>query len=70
VTRCGRICFKSRKINLSHVFAGQKVGIKQVEEYLARQLHALWRHAVDYTAGGCLLSSCDDALWHSALTSW
>ena len=32
VTHCGRICFESRKINLSHVFAGQKVGIKQVEE--------------------------------------
>jgi putative transposase len=31
-THCGRICFKSRKINLSHVFAGQKVGIKQVDE--------------------------------------
>jgi len=32
VTHCGRICFKTRKINLSHVFAGQKVGIKQVED--------------------------------------
>jgi len=34
VTHCGRICFKTRKINLSHVFAGQKVGIKQVEDRL------------------------------------
>jgi putative transposase len=32
VTRCGRICFKSRKINLSHVFAGQNVGVTQVGE--------------------------------------
>jgi putative transposase len=32
VTRCGRICFKGRKINLSHVFAGQQVGVKQVED--------------------------------------
>jgi putative transposase len=32
VTHCGRICFKGRKINLSHVFAGQKVGIKQVDD--------------------------------------
>jgi len=32
VTTCGRICFKMRKINLSQVFAGQTVGIKQVEE--------------------------------------
>ena len=29
---CGRICIGRRKINLSHVFAGQKVGIKQVED--------------------------------------
>jgi putative transposase len=34
VTRCGRICFKTRKINLSHVFAGQRVGIKQVEDHV------------------------------------
>ena len=32
VTTCGRICFNRQKINLSHVFAGQKVGIKQVDE--------------------------------------
>jgi len=34
VTHCGRICFKTRKINLSHRFAGQKVGIKQVEDHI------------------------------------
>ncbi len=32
VTQCGRICIARRKINLSHVFAGQKVGIKEVAE--------------------------------------
>ncbi|MEJ2653037.1 MAG: IS481 family transposase [Gammaproteobacteria bacterium] len=32
VTTCGRICFKRRKINLSTVFAGQNVGIKQVSD--------------------------------------
>jgi putative transposase len=32
VTRCGRICLGSRKINLSTVFAGQNVGIKQVAD--------------------------------------
>jgi putative transposase len=32
VTRCGRICYKRRKINLSTVFAGQKVGVKQVSD--------------------------------------
>ncbi len=32
VTSCGRICVGSRKINLSAVFAGQNVGIKEVSE--------------------------------------
>ena len=32
VTSCGRICIGRRKINLSTVFAGQNVGIKEVEE--------------------------------------
>jgi putative transposase len=34
VTTCGRVCFNRRKINLSQVFAGQKVGIKQVDDRL------------------------------------
>jgi putative transposase len=32
VTRCGRICFQGRKVNLSLVFAGQNVGVTQVGE--------------------------------------
>ena len=32
VTQCGRICFKRRKVNLSHVFGGQNVGVPQVGE--------------------------------------
>jgi hypothetical protein len=32
VTHCGRICFKGRKVNLSHVFAGENVGVTQVGE--------------------------------------
>ena len=32
VTNCGRICFKRRKVNLSQVFAGQRVGVTQVGE--------------------------------------
>jgi putative transposase len=32
VTHCGRICYKRQKINLSQVFAGQDVGVKQVSE--------------------------------------
>jgi putative transposase len=34
VTTCGRICFNRRKINLSQVFAGQMVGIKQLDDHL------------------------------------
>ena len=30
VTSCGRICFKGRKVNLSHAFSGQNVGVTQV----------------------------------------
>jgi putative transposase len=32
VTQCGRICFNGQKVNLSHVFAGQNVGVTQVGE--------------------------------------
>jgi putative transposase len=34
VTTCGRICYNRKKINLSQVFAGQTVGIKQVEDHI------------------------------------
>ncbi len=34
VTHCGRICFHGRKINLSHVFAGQNVGVTQVGDHV------------------------------------
>jgi putative transposase len=32
VTNCGRICYKRRKVNLSQVFAGQEVGVRQIQE--------------------------------------
>ena len=32
VTRCGRICWNRRKINLSVVFAGHNVGVRQVSD--------------------------------------
>jgi putative transposase len=32
VTHCGRICIGKRKISLSPVFAGQQVGIREIEE--------------------------------------
>ena len=34
VTCCGRICYQRRKINLSQVFAGQKVGVKQRADHV------------------------------------
>jgi len=34
VTNCGRICIDRRKISLSTVFAGQNVGVKQVDEHI------------------------------------
>ena len=34
VTHCGRICYKTGKVNLSQVFAGQDVGVRQVEEHV------------------------------------
>ena len=32
VTACGRICMHRKRISISHVLAGQKLGIKEVEE--------------------------------------
>ena len=32
VTQCGRLCFGRRKINLSAVFAGQNVSLREVGE--------------------------------------
>ena len=34
VTQCGRVCFGRQKINLSTVFAGQNVGVKQVADQI------------------------------------
>jgi hypothetical protein len=31
-SQCGWICFKGRKVNLSHVVAGQNVGVTRVGE--------------------------------------
>ena len=34
ITHCGRICYQRRKINVSQVFGGQKVGVKQVADHI------------------------------------
>ncbi len=40
-THCGRICYNRREINLSEVFAGQRVGVTQVSDniWLVRFRH-------------------------------
>jgi putative transposase len=38
VTHCGRICFKTQKVNLSQVFAGQNVGVTQVGEHIFKEV--------------------------------
>lgn len=34
VTQCGRPCFGRRKVNLSAVFAGQDVGVREVANHV------------------------------------
>lgn len=34
ITTCGRICYQRRKINVSQVFAGQKIGVKQTDDHI------------------------------------
>jgi putative transposase len=34
VTHCGRLCYQGRKINISQVFAGQKLGVKQTGDHV------------------------------------
>lgn len=34
ITTCGRMCHDRRKVNVSQVFAGQKVGVKQVDDHI------------------------------------
>lgn len=42
LTACGRICMARKKINVSTVHAGQRLGIKEVDDgNLTRELHAL-----------------------------
>ena len=42
VTHCGRICLGRKKINFSQVFAGQAVGIKEVQDDIWLVKLALW----------------------------
>jgi hypothetical protein len=51
ITTCGRICYQRRKINLSQVFAGQRVGVKQVSEHSRRGASGLRSRARLWPAG-------------------
>ncbi|MCA1409243.1 transposase [Ensifer sp. IC3342] len=39
VTNCGRICIYRKKINISTVLAGQKLGIKEVDDGIWLFMH-------------------------------
>jgi putative transposase len=53
VTGCGRICFRGRKVNLSHVFAGQSIGVTQVAErtWLVTFSITIWGYFDDERVG-------------------
>jgi hypothetical protein len=46
LTNCGRICMHRKKINISHVLAGQTLGIKEVDD--AIWLVSFMRHDLGY----------------------
>jgi len=66
VTTCGRICYEKRKVNLSTVFPGQKVGVSQVGEHL-------WLVSfMDYDLGyfddeTCRLEPIENPFWRKVL---
>ena len=66
VTTCGRICYEKRKVNLSTVFAGQKVGVSQVSEHI-------WLVSfMDYDLGyfddeTCRLEPIENPFWRKVL---
>jgi hypothetical protein len=46
VTACGRICMHRKKVNISTVLAGQRLGIKEVDEGI--WLVSFMRHDLGY----------------------
>jgi putative transposase len=67
VTQCGRICFKGRKVNLSHVFAGQNVGVTRVGDriWLVTFLHYDLGYFDDETSR---LEPIDNPIWRDSVT--
>jgi hypothetical protein len=60
VTACGRLCLHRKRINISTVLAGQKLGIKEVDEgiWLVSFMH--------YDLGYCDLEPCNPSTTRSA----
>ncbi|WP_244946952.1 integrase core domain-containing protein [Legionella israelensis] len=57
VTNCGRVCLGGKKINLSVVFAGQNVGIKEVQD-------KIWLVSfMNYDLGILMMRHADWNLW-------
>ena len=54
----GRICFHGRKINLSHVFAGQNVGVTQVGDHV--RLVTFMHYDLGYFDEACRLEPIEN----------
>ena len=56
VTQCGRICIGRRKINLSTVFAGQYIGVREVDDqmWLVTSWTMIWVSSTTRTTGWSL----------------
>jgi putative transposase len=67
ITTCGRLCYQRRKISVNQVFAGQKVGVKQVEEHvwLVTVMHYDLGYFDDETGR---LEPIDKSLWSETVT--
>jgi putative transposase len=69
VTNCGRICYKRRKINVSTVFAGQKLGVKQVTNSV--WLVSFMHYDLGYfDAETCRLEPIEDPFRANVLPMW
>ena len=67
VTACGRICLDNRKVNFSQVFAGQKVGIRQVEDKIW-QVSFMHYHLGYFDLESCRVEPVDNPFGPKVLT--
>jgi putative transposase len=58
-TQCGRVCYNRQKINLSRAFAGQNVGVKQMDDKV--WLISFMQNELGYfDSGPCRLEPIDN----------